>query len=114
MRRFALLPLLFLAGAAFAQDGQNQPLPAVPPPPPDMVPLSQALDEGPKPEVSIRQDERGTVTEYRIAGRLYMEKITPRKGVPYYLVDTDGDGSLETRYMTEDTIAVPMWVIKTF
>jgi hypothetical protein len=115
MRRLLSLPLVFAAGLAFAQEGaQNQPLPAVPPPPPEMEPLSQALDEGPRPEVSIRQDERGTVTEYRIGGKLYMAKITPDKGVPYYLVDTDGDGALETRYATEDNIVVPMWVIGTF
>jgi hypothetical protein len=28
-------------------------------------------------------------------GQVYMVKITPRGGIPYYYIDTDGDGQLE-------------------
>jgi hypothetical protein len=28
-------------------------------------------------------------------GQIYMIKVTPEKGVPYYYIDTDGDGRLE-------------------
>jgi len=41
---------------------------------------------------------RGTskIEEYRINGRLYMVKIIPARGYPYYLIDTNGDGRLDT------------------
>jgi hypothetical protein len=41
-----------------------------------------------------------------------MIQIIPNKGVPYFLVDTDGDGNLETRYNDlSNGIMVPAWVI---
>jgi len=71
--------------------------------PPSVVPGS---------DVVIIQHEDETVEEYRIGGRIYMIKVQPGKGVPYYLVDTDGDGKLETHYsdLTEN-IVIPQWVL---
>jgi hypothetical protein len=62
--------------------------------------------------VVIIQHKDETVEEYRIGGRVYMIKVQPGKGVPYYLVDTDGDGKLETHYsdLTEN-IVIPQWVL---
>ena len=41
-----------------------------------------------------------------------MVKIVPRVGFPYYLVDRDGDGRLESRYnKLEPEIVVPTWMI---
>ena len=49
---------------------------------------------------------------FRVNGRLYMVKVTPFIGPPYYFVDRDGDGLLETRMNGRDTqIQVPGWVI---
>ena len=65
-----------------------------------------------EPEVTIIRRQDRTVEEYRINGELYMIKVTPTKGVPYYLMDTDGDGSLETqRNDLDPNILVPSWVI---
>ena len=66
----------------------------------------------PGSDVVIIQHEDETVEEYRIGGRVYMIKVEPGKGVPYYLVDTDGDGKLETHYsdLTEN-IVIPQWVL---
>ena len=36
------------------------------------------------------------IEEYRIAGQLRVVKITPRRGPIYYLVDSDGDGKLDS------------------
>jgi hypothetical protein len=52
----------------------------------------------PQPDVNIIHEKDRTVEEYRINGKLRYVKITPSKGKPYYLVDRDGDGVLETRY----------------
>ncbi|WJW75466.1 DUF2782 domain-containing protein [Thiohalobacter sp. IOR34] len=107
MRRSSLLLLLaLLAAAARAADA--------PPPVSDKPPLPAATDEREaiEPQVTITRKKDRTVTEYRINGELYMIKVTPAKGVPYYLMDTDGDGSLETRSNEiEPNLLIPSWVI---
>ena len=41
-----------------------------------------------------------------------MVKVNPAKGASYYLVDTDGDGSLETRFNDlASNLAIPAWVL---
>ncbi len=88
---------------------QTAPSERVDAPPP---PMPAEAEEGLEPEVTIiRKDDR-TIEEYRLNGQLYMIKITPSKGYPYYLVDADGDGNLETRRNELDPrILVPSWVI---
>ncbi len=79
-----------------------------PPPPAASLP-----SEGvPEPEITIRQAEERVVEEYRIKGRLYMVKITPKDAPPYYLIDNDGDGELETRHFGPlDSPALPQWIL---
>ena len=52
-------------------------------------------DEQLEPTVTIREEEDRRIEEYRMNGRVYMIKVTPKKGIPYYYMDTDGDGKLE-------------------
>lgn len=84
--------------------------PAAPPPLPPKV-----QDEQVEPTVEIHRDEKDNIVEeYRLNGRLYMVKITPKNGLPYYYLDTDGDGQLELR--ESDRAANPVqpvyWKIK--
>jgi hypothetical protein len=74
-----------------------------------------ALAEEPEPsgEVIIQDQRPGIVEEKRVNGKLYAIRVTPRKGAPYYLVDSDGDGDLETRRNdTDSDLLIPAWVIK--
>lgn len=65
-----------------------------------------------EPKVTIHEDDRGVIEEYRLNGSLYMIKITPTSGVPYYLVDADGDGELESRRNELDPdVMIPAWMI---
>ena len=65
-----------------------------------------------EPKVTIHEDGRGVVEEYRMNGALYMLKVTPKSGVPYYLVDADGDGELESRRNELDPdVMIPAWMI---
>ncbi len=103
----ALAGALLSSAAAFGQ--MPPPMEALPPPPmPDRVEEGESLE----PEITIRATPRGTIEEYRLHGRLYMIRVVPRRGYPYYLVDADGDGFLET---THDGLApgflIPAWVI---
>jgi len=62
--------------------------------------------------VIIQSPSQDVIEEYRINGKLYMIRVTPQKGAPYYLVDADGDGELETRTneLAPDYL-IPSWVI---
>jgi hypothetical protein len=66
-----------------------------------------------QPQIIVRPTPAGKIEEYRIAGHLYMIKVTPEKGPGYYLVDSDGDGNFDTRKGgLNSQIAVPQWVLK--
>lgn len=69
-------------------------------------------DELTEPEVTIRPSGQGFIEEYRMHGQLYMIKVTPKRGYPYYLVDADGDGNLETRRSNLDPdVLIPRWTL---
>jgi hypothetical protein len=53
-------------------------------------------DEQVEPTVTIRDEEGKRIEEYSRNGQVYMVKVIPDKGIPYYYIDTDGDGRLET------------------
>ena len=110
MRSRLSLFLLLLASLSWAQD---RPDPARLEPIPDGPPETGRESNGPTPEVTIRQrGDRGSIEEYRAGGILYMVKIVPARGVPYYLVDTDGDGNYAARYSElEDGMLIPAWVL---
>jgi len=77
-------------------------------PPPDRGETGQALE----PEVTIIDRGEELVEEYRINGHLYMIKVTPKKGIPYYLVDSDGDGSFDIRQNELDEhLLIPQWTL---
>ncbi len=66
----------------------------------------------PGPEITITTSGgRTSVEEYRVNGRLYMIKITPAKGFPYYLIDTDGDGDLDSRRNDLQGRPVNQWIL---
>lgn len=102
-----LLMILLLTASLPLAAQILEPLPP-PPPPPEGV--EENIGE---PEVTILQRDGDQVEEYRINGRLYMVKVTPPHGVPYYLIDQHGDGVL-TRRSQQPDLSVPMWVIKSW
>lgn len=106
--RFAI-PLLFASSPVWAQTPVN---PASLEPIPDGAPDATLEQNIPAPEVTIRRrGDQGVIEEYRAGGVLYMIKVNPSKGVSYYLVDTDGDGNLETRYNDlQGGMLIPAWV----
>lgn len=94
-------------GGMSALSAENE-TPAVPP----AVNEGEVTPEQIEPEVRIINQRGSTIEEYRVQGRLYMVKVTPAKGYPYYLVDSDGDGSLETRRNDIDPdVVIPRWTI---
>ena len=111
MKRYltALLLCLPLVCLAELPPPPVAPMPAEATPPP---PSGTTEAEDLEPEVTIIKRGRDVIQEYRLNGQLYMVKIVPQFGFPYYLVDRDGDGQLESRYnRLEPDILVPSWMI---
>jgi len=113
-----LLALLILAAAldvaaqsaARARPPGTQPLDE-PPPPPAMVETDPALE----PQVTVRVEGDNTIQEYRIAGKVYMQRVTPRHGRAYLLLDHKGDGTFTRQDNTLDNgVRVPQWVLLEF
>lgn len=74
----------------------------------DLSPLESDM----QPNVVLEEHGNRTVEEYRVNNKLYMIKITPTIGAPYYLIDDDGSGDMEFRRTSggRDT-RVPQWVL---
>ncbi|MGD8874803.1 MAG: DUF2782 domain-containing protein [Gammaproteobacteria bacterium] len=110
MKILLIINMLIFSMAAVAEQPpalEPQPEEASLPPPTGMS------DEGlMEPEVTITKRDDAVVHEYRMNGQLYMVKIIPSSGYPYYLMDADGDGLLESRYNQIDpALMVPRWMI---
>lgn len=102
-----LLPLSVVA-LAQGRPADLQPLPEVPPPPPGLI------DPALEPQVTIIKRGQDKVEEFRLQGKLYMIKVTPPHGTPYYLIDEKGNSIMTRRDSFESGNRVPMWVIGTF
>ena len=108
MRLLFLLLLSICSVAAFAEQATPRKLEPLPPPP-----VIGNSAEG-EPEVTITKEKAVTVEEYRVGGRLYMIKIVPKVGKPYYLVDDRGDGKFSRQDSLDSGVRPPQWVIHHF
>ncbi|TCS71287.1 uncharacterized protein DUF2782 [Sulfuritortus calidifontis] len=109
MRLTQLFALTALAAApAFAAEPPKlSPVPDIPPPP-------GMVDTAPAPDITITQRGEDKVEEYRIKGQLYMIKVTPSHGKPYYLVDPKGNGQMVRYDDLAPNLMVPMWMLFEF
>jgi hypothetical protein len=108
MRLLLLLLLSSFSLTSFAAKPVPDNLEPLPPPPV----MDGVSDDG--PEVTIIKQTEQTVEEYRVGGRLYMIKITPKIGAPYYLVDDRGDGKFARQESLDSGFRPPRWVIHHF
>jgi len=111
MRKIILFCLFCIALPVAAQTTRPKNLEPLPDPlPPPMIKADESLE----PQVTIRKSGEDSVEEFRISGRLYMMKVTPRSGVPYYLIDHRGDGKFAREESLDSGMRPPMWVIHEF
>lgn len=109
---YLFVGLIVVCAEPLAADGDLGTVTDVPPPPPLVAPVETDEDAELEPEVTIIQRRDATHKEYRLNGRLYMVKVTPAFGPPYYYVDRDGDGLMETRMNDQAwEVKIPQWVI---
>jgi hypothetical protein len=109
MRTILFAALASLSLSSYAAQPEA-PAKAEPPPPPPIT-MDRGVDE---PQVNIIKQTEQTIEEYRVGGRLYMIKITPKQGAPYYLVDDRGDGKFARQESLDSGFRVPRWIIKSF
>jgi hypothetical protein len=90
-------------------------------PPPNLEPLEEVQppptvldDSTPEPEVTIVKKGEETVEEYRINGQLYMMKVTPARGVPYYLTLDDQGGEWKRYDGPNPPYTMPKWILFRF
>lgn len=107
MRYPVLLLTLLLSGLAVAAAPSDRP--------PELKPVPDGAP-GPDdaPPVTIKPSGQGRVVEYRANGKLYMLKVIPKVGKPYYLVDQKGDGQFIRQNNLDSGLQPPMWVVKEF
>jgi hypothetical protein len=84
-----------------------QPLEDIPPP---AITNDQNADE---PQITIIKKKGETIEEYRINGQLYMMKVTPAHGVPYYMHKEDQNGGWLMDGPNQP-LSVPKWTIFRF
>ena len=118
MTRVLLLAVLAALSLSAASQSTARPRPAgtapleEPPPPPL---LSENETSSAEPQVSIRTEGDETIQEYRIGGKVFMQRVTPKHGRPYVLMDHNGDGTfVRNDHPTDLGLRVPQWVLLEF
>lgn len=109
MDRFIFCLLVLLGTPLLAHSEE------LPPPNAEIVPeapLPVQSGEVLEPDITIIRRGEDVVQEYRVNGQLYMVKVVPKHGRPYYLIDTDHDGTLDVRRSDiEEGIRIHQWKI---
>lgn len=102
-----LIAMLVLPISVFAAP-QMELLEEVPSPP--KVIEGQPMEE---PQVTIRKKGEDTIEEYRINGEMYMMKVTPKSGKPYFLHKEDPNGAW-VNIGPNPPLSVPHWILFRF
>lgn len=77
---------------------------------PELAP-APITEEAVEPEITIKESGRTTIYEYRVRGVLYLVKVQPQFGPPYYLYDINGDGMIDAQERAATNITTPQWIL---
>lgn len=105
--------LLMLSSVVVAQPFSPPPPPPPPAAVPDVPPPPPGVQSGEvmEPGVTIIQTDNETVYEYRTGNHLYMVRVVPKAGPPYYFYDHDGDGQLDYQSDVPYRSKINQWVL---
>ncbi|MGQ9830322.1 MAG: DUF2782 domain-containing protein [Thermochromatium sp.] len=109
-RRLAVLILVSCLTTVHAQDPAEGPDAGGSLPAPEIAP-SPVTGEAVAPDITIRESGGEVIYEYRVHGVLYMVRVQPPFGPPYYLYDLNGDGLIDAQERAAHNIAVPQWML---
>ena len=113
MRFLTFFLLSVFSFTAFAAEPVPDNLEPLPPPPVFDAGADTGQPED-EPQVIITKPREAVIEEFRVGGKLYMIKVTPKIGPPYYLVDDLGDGKFVRQESLDSGFRPPRWVIKRF
>ncbi len=100
-----MLTALLIAAPASAELSSYDKAPA----PPPIAEEDPAIGNVP-PQVIITRHQNYVTREHSVNGRIRMVEVFPDFGPSYVLLDTDGDGSLDTRRnQMLPPFSPPMW-----
>jgi len=95
MFRLLICCLIFVYPVMARSEPELDEPPAMPEPP-ELPPRIQSGEEM-EPDITIIRKGKDTIQEYRRNGQLYMVKVIPQVGPPYYFLDSNGDGTLDVK-----------------
>ncbi len=116
-----LFSTIWLGTVSAQSNPPNKAEPA--PPPPDLINKSEqempdlpdlGADPAMEPQVTIKKGDEETIEEYRVNGQLYMIKVIPRIGKPYFLLNKRSPVGEVHRGDMESGVSVPMWQLYRF
>jgi hypothetical protein len=122
MRLLLALILTTFAASTIAQSTPRPPPagstplevpPPLPPSSPTKMPETIAEIES-KSQVSRRVEGDQTIEEYKVNGKIFMTRVTPKHGHSYVTIDHRGDGTFTRMDSIEPGMRVPQWVIFEF
>ena len=113
-----LLPIYLVTTHAMAAPPNNLELLEEVQPPPNTIDNAAGnlpdREEGSlEPKITVRKKGSETIEEYRINGEMYMMKVTPAHGVPYYLHKEDSNG-VWINDGPNPPLSVPKWILFRF
>jgi len=105
-----LLAAVSMQLTAFAKEppANLQPLEDIPPP--TIANDDKLADE---PVITVVKKKGQTIEEYRLNGQLYMIKVTPEHGVPYFMHKEDQNGGW-LMDGPSPPLSIPKWTIFRF
>ena len=115
MRTLLLATLMCFTLDAAAQAARARPEGTIPLDAPPPIADAADGDVSLETQVTTRTEGGQTIEEHRVGGKVVMQRITPRHGRSYVLMDYRGDGTLTRQDNTLDQgIRVPQWVLLDF
>ena len=110
MLRVLILSLMSIFPFIAWAEGNLEEPPAVPESP-ELPPRVQSGEEM-EPDITIIRRGKDTVQEYRRNGQLYMVKVIPQVGPPYYFLDLNGDGKMDVKKSDFDNYTnINLWTL---
>ncbi len=104
---FSLFAMCFIASAQVQAAGEE--LETVE----EFTPPAITNEDLTKPQITVIEKEGDVIEEYRVNGQLYMMKVTPKHGKPYYLHKEDQEGGWRILGPNEP-LSIPKWTLFTF
>ncbi|EGV31895.1 hypothetical protein ThidrDRAFT_1780 [Thiorhodococcus drewsii AZ1] len=109
-RVFITLVLSVAFGTLYAQDEERQSAESEFLQAPTVVP-SPVTGDPVEPDITIKESGDEVIYEYRVRGVLYMVKVQPQIGPPYYFYDLNGDGKIDAEDRSPRNTSVPQWIL---